>query len=354
MTLCIKTPKKDGEFIRKFLHEKNLLDPTFRIKKIDSDLIFPVKRQLTKSESKEIGELKVVFTIIDYDELENARVLPKSHIEILSKKLSEEELVLAPRSFDTIGDIVIIEIPEQLWAKRVLIGNSLIESHSSIKTVFAKSGKVTGVNRIRPVEFLAGEEKTKTIYKEHGSRLAVDIAKAYFSPRLSEEHNRIANQVKADEVIVDLFCGVGPFVIPIAKRTKATLYAIDINPEAIKLLEENIKLNKLTDEIKPICGDSRVVVKEQNLSNIADRVIMNLPGYAIDFIDVACDVLKKSGGIIHFFEFVKDEDPEKIIVADLTEGIQKNKREIKEILQVKRVRMSAPRQWQMVVDAFIE
>ncbi|MCK5299056.1 MAG: hypothetical protein KAJ76_09130, partial [Candidatus Heimdallarchaeota archaeon] len=89
------------------------------------------------------------------------------------------------------------------------------------------------------------------------------------------------------------------------------------------------------------------------LSNIADRVIMNLPGYAIEFIDVACNVLKKSGGIIHFFEFVKDEHPEEIIVADLSREIQKNNREVKEILQVKRVRMSAPRQWQMVVDAFI-
>ncbi|MBK5114585.1 MAG: class I SAM-dependent methyltransferase family protein [Candidatus Heimdallarchaeota archaeon] len=354
MTLCIKTSKQDGELIRKFLYEKDLLDSTFKIKNIDNDLIIPIKKQLSKSELSELEELKIVFTIIDYAKLINARVLPKSHLEILSRILSEEELVFAPRSFDTIGDIVVIEISEQLWDKRIQIGNSIIEAHPSIKTVFAKSGKITGVSRIRPIEFLSGEEKTKTIYTEHGSRLAIDIVKAYFSPRLSEEHNRIANQVKPDEIVVDLFCGVGPFVIPIAKRSNSTLYAIDINPDAISLLQENIKLNKLIGEIKPICGDSRVVVKEQNLANIADRVIMNLPGYAIDFIDVACDVLKKSGGVIHFFEFIKDEDPEKIIVENFTTGIQKNKREIKEILQVKRVRMSAPRQWQMVVDAIVK
>jgi tRNA (guanine37-N1)-methyltransferase len=354
MTLCIKTSKNDGEFIRKFLHEKDLLDTTLRIKNVESTLIIPLKKPLTKSDLKELKEHKIVFTIIDYDKLEKSKVLPKSHIEILEKKLTKEELVLAPRSFDTIGDIVVIEISDQLWDRRILIGNSIIEAHPSIKTVFAKSGKVSGINRLRPVEFLAGEEKTKTIYKEHGSRLAVDIAKAYFSPRLSQEHNRIANQVKPDEVIVDLFCGVGPFVIPIAKKTKTSIYAIDINPEAIELLKENIKLNKLADEIKPICGDSRVVVKEQNLGNIADRVIMNLPGYAIDFIDVACEVLKKTGGIVHFFEFVKDEEPEKIIVDDFTREIQKNNREVKEILQVKRVRMSAPRQWQMVVDALVK
>ncbi len=354
MVWCIQTSKKEGESIRKFLFEKELLNSTYKIEKINDELVFPLKRRLTTEEIQELDSLKLIYTLIDFKELEPARILPKSHLEVLNKKLTNEELEVAPRSFDTIGDIVVIEIPEQLWKKRIIIGESIIEAFPNIKTVYAKSGKVSGVSRLRPIEFLVGEKKTKTIYKEHGSRFAVDLAKAYFSPRLSEEHNRIAKQVKTSEVVVDLFCGIGPFVIPIAKRTEATLYAIDINSDAIELLKENIKLNKLTNKIIPLVGDCRIVVQEKNLLNIADRVIMNLPGNAIDFIDVACNVLKKSGGIIHFFEFVKNENPEQIIVDDLTNEIQKNKRKIKEILHVRRVRMSAPRQWQMVVDALVK
>ncbi|MCK5299273.1 MAG: hypothetical protein KAJ76_10225, partial [Candidatus Heimdallarchaeota archaeon] len=131
MTLCIKTSKKDGELIRKFLHDKELLESTLKIKSIDNDLIIPLKRQLTKSELRELEELRVIHSIINYDQLENARILPKSHLEILQEILSEEEFVLAPRSFDTIGDIVIIEIQEPLWEKKNLIGKSILDVHTS-------------------------------------------------------------------------------------------------------------------------------------------------------------------------------------------------------------------------------
>ena len=91
MTLCIKTSKKDGELIRKFLHEKELLEPTLKIKSTDNDLIIPLKRQLTKSEMRELEKLQIIHSIITYDQLENARIHPKSHLEILQEILTKEE-----------------------------------------------------------------------------------------------------------------------------------------------------------------------------------------------------------------------------------------------------------------------
>lgn len=353
MSYCLKTMKKFGEEIREKIDSKNLLNSSFRIQIEDNCLIIPISRELT---TKELEEFSLIDSTIKQqmrDDIVKSKLKPKSHLEVLQKIFSDEELALTPRSFDTIGDIVIIEIPEELSAKKMDIGNALLKAHSSIKTVYAKAGIVEGVNRIRPVEFLVGEKKAKTIYKEHGIRLAVDIKQAYFSPRLSEEHSRIANKSNDNEIIVDLFCGIGPFAIPIAKKVKSHIHAIDINPGAIELLKENLQLNKLTGTITPYCGDCRKVVEENNLTNIADRIIMNLPGYAINFVDVACKVLKKEGGIIHFFEFVSGEDPEKTIIEDITREVEKQGRKVISVVEVRKVRMSAPRQWQMVADVHV-
>ncbi len=354
MSFCIKTKKSSGEIIRQFLTERNLLSTIYKIKVELDSLIIPITRDLTNEEIDELKDTGMNFEITRDDSLELTKKSPSSHVEILEKILLEDELEFIPRSFDTIGDIVVVEIPDKLWEKKTVVGQSLLDAHSSIKSVYVKLGKVSGVNRIRPVEYLVGEKKTRAIYKEHGCRFMVDIEKAYFSPRLSEEHKRIASKVKAKETIADLFCGIGPFVIPIAKEVESEIYALDINSNAIELLKENITLNKLKGKIIPLCGDCRLVIKEQKLEGIADRAIMNLPGYAINFIDVACSVLKPSGGIIHFFEFVRGKNPEETIVEDLKKEISKNNRKVKKILEVKKVRMSAPRQWQMVVDAFIE
>ncbi|NHK32690.1 MAG: class I SAM-dependent methyltransferase family protein [Asgard group archaeon] len=351
----MKIEKRFTEQIRKVLYEESLLNLDYKIENMNDKIILPLTKQLSESELAFFFPKSINLEQITMDKLTKVKSRPKSHLDILGSKLSIEDMVLVPRSFDTIGDIVVIEIPKELWVKRFLIGEALLEAYSSIKSVYAKTGKVSGINRIRPVEYLVGEKKTKTIYKEHGVRLSVDITKAYFSPRLSEEHSRITKKVENNEIVIDLFCGIGPFAIPIAKKNKAIIHAIDINPEAIKLLNENINLNKLSGEIHPYIGDCREVVQKEKLIGIADRVIMNLPGYAIDFVDVACQVLKIEGGIIHFFEFVGgDIPPEEQIVNDITEAVKKNNRNVEEILEIRRVRMSAPKQWQMVVDVVIK
>lgn len=279
---------------------------------------------------------------------------PLTHIDFLADKLPSTLLTSVPRAIDFVGDIAIIDIPPELIQHKKDIGEALLKAHKQTKTVLAKSSSVEGVYRLRAFEAIAGTKKAVTVYKEYGFKYHVDVAKAYFSPRLSTEHNRVASTVKEGETVVDLFAGVGPFAIPIAKKHKnVRVYAVDMNPDAIGLLKRNIALNRAEKQVIPVLGDARQVVRE-HIAGKADRVIMNLPETANEFVDVACEALKPEGGIIHYYCFVNASDPLETAQVRLTEALNKNKRKVTNIILAKAVREVAPYTWQMVVDAKIQ
>lgn len=165
-----------------------------------------------------------------------------------------------------------------------------------------KKSAVEGVTRTRKLELIAGEDIYETIHKEHGVRLKLDVKKVYFSPRLATERKRLAKQVKDGEIILDMFAGIGPFPILIAKEHEVDIYATDINKEAIKYMENNIEINKLKGKIRPILGDVNKIAEEKFIKeNIRfDRIIMNLPGTAKDFLELAMTLVNNEG-IIHYY-----------------------------------------------------
>ena len=117
------------------------------------------------------------------------RMLKKALEGILSDKDSKD-LVSA---FDQIGDIIIVRIPDSLVSKKKIIGKILLEQVKTAKSVFYQSSPVEGDFRTRNLQLIAGEKKTETEYRENGCRFLVDVEKAFFSPRLSTERERIAN-----------------------------------------------------------------------------------------------------------------------------------------------------------------
>ena len=150
---------------------------------------------------------------------------------------------------------------------------------------------------------------------------------------------------------MDLFAGVGPFTIQIAKtRENVKVYAIDANPDAVEFLRRNVRLNRVDGKVYPILGDARKVVRER-LSGVADRVIMNLPETAIEFVDVACQALKPTGGIVHFYTFVKTPDSLEDVKALFKSAVKKHGKTVKRVLLLKHVRATAPYEWQVVLDA---
>jgi tRNA (guanine37-N1)-methyltransferase len=215
-------------------------------------------------------------------------------------------------SFDIIGDIAIVKTPADSNADMKIIAKQIMQVHKNVKTVFAQTSAVRGDFRVRELRLLAGEGNTNTTYKESGCIFAVDVEKCYFSPRLSHERARVASQVKAGEVVVNMFSGVGCFSVIIAKTVpQVQIYSIDVNPTAFECMQKNVRINRVYGRVIPMLGDAREIIQAK-LQGVADRVLMPLPEKALEYLPVAVSALKKGGGWIHYYDFehaIENEDP---------------------------------------------
>jgi tRNA (guanine37-N1)-methyltransferase len=349
---CLKVPKKLGEQALQIVTKIDLLNRKLRIHQIDDFICIPLKAKPSPIVLKEFNKkfpnfktMKFVFT-----EKEKRHL---TLIDFLTDKIPGHLLSFIPHAIDFIGTIAIVEVPKELENYKALIGSAILKTNKHTTTVLAKTGAVKGIYRIRKLQLIAGIKKTTTIYKEYGHAYHVDVAKAYFSPRLSTERNRVALLVKEGETVVDLFSGVGPFAVPIGKMHKNVLvYAIDVNPDAVNLLKRNIAINRVEKQIVPILGDSRQIVQKQLLGK-ANRIIMNLPETAINFVDVACEALKLEGGIIHYYCFTKHYNPLETAKFQLMKAVKQNNRKKIDFVFAKKIREVAPYTWQVVLDAKI-
>lgn len=281
--------------------------------------------------------------------------------ERVLKKIAEE--VLGPRvaaslwgRIEFIGDIAVIRTPLGMdpLALRPL-AEEILRRFNFVKSVWAAIPGVEGPYRLRKHVWLAGEQRSETIYREHGCSFKVDINKVYISPALNYEHIRIAKLVGNGEIVVNMFAGAGLFSIIIAKHAKPSkVYSIDINPYAFEYMKENAKLNNVEDIVVPILGDAAEVI-DKMLANTADRVLMPYPELALEYLPHAIKALRDKG-FIHIYLHVhvdKGEswrDKSRLLAEKrLGElGIRQYN-----ILGVRKIRNVGPRLHQTVVDAWV-
>ncbi len=270
----------------------------------------------------------------------------------LASRLNSQELRLLYRSFDVVGGIAVIRVPESLRKRNKIIAEAVMQANKHVKTVLLQASPVFDEFRLRKLKWIAGERRTETIHKEHDCVFKVDLAKCYFSPRLSYERMRIARQVQPGEVIVNMFAGVGCFSIVIAKHSQASkIYSIDLNPDAVHFMFENVLLNRVHSRVAVIQGDAKAVIKE-SLRNCADRVLMPLPEKAYEYLDYALLALKPAGGRIHYYAFEharKPEDSMEKVEAKVTEKLRRFNVDFDFSFQ-RIVRRTGPNWFQIVLD----
>jgi len=340
MTKAIKIILKKAEQTKKFIMLHNAFNKNYKPLKQKEYIYFPVIiESLPDNHDLEIVEVK----------LNTKELKPHSIKEALKDKITGTDYDDLVKSFEIIGDIAIIEIPDNLLKHKSEIAKAVTDVHANIKRVALKTSGMHGQFRTRDVEIIRGNNNTQTTYKENYCNFKVDITKMFYSSRLSTERRRITDLVKEKENVMVLFAGYGPFALTIAKHNPTSnVIGIELNPPAVELFNENIKLNK-TNNCKAILGD--VKIEALNHKQWADRVVMPLPKNALEYLPQALQTAKK-GCMFHVYAFSSENDVYEGKIKIITNEANKLGLKIK-IIRQHIVRPYAPNVFQIVIDFIV-
>lgn len=284
-------PRPIAESVRRNLMERDWLSTEFAVGRRGNSVLLPL-------DDRAVGP----FPEGDVEEVElsPAPVSPRSYRDLLPE-LSPAERRALPRSFDVVGDVVLVRLSDRLAPHAAAIGKALLEFVPGARKVGWDHG-VQGTTRRRRLDPLAGEGPWRTEHRENGLTLDVDLEQAYFSPRLAREHARIATLVQDGERVLDLCCGIGPFALTIARKGRAReVVAVDLNPAAIALVEANSRRLGVSDRVHATVADVGDFVAR---CEPADRVTFNLPHDGIKYLtSVGASVGR--GGTLHFYEIME-------------------------------------------------
>jgi tRNA wybutosine-synthesizing protein 3 len=216
----------------------------------------------------------------------------------------------------------------------------------------ARSGEIIGEKRESTVEMLVGNNDW-VIRKENGIKYGYNITQCMFSSGNINERRRMGEIVTENEIVVDLFCGIGYYTLPIlVKNNLVHVYSCEWNTNAINALRFNLENNNVYRKCTILEGDNRETTDE--LWNKADRVLLGLLPTAEDSYNVALKCMKEKGGVLHIHglapsnnhqEFLS-ETTEKLLGINLNYKITNSK--------INKIKSYAPHWDHLVLDIKIE
>ena len=280
---CVRVDRENGETVRRRLAEAGALSDDHEIVVEDDEIYLPLDPAF------DIGAIGSDLEIVD-------RAVGRRETQTFPGDI----LGFEP-SYERLGDIVIIDEDDDDRAREIT--DAIVRSDLPAETVVNRASPIEGELRIREWDVLAGRD-TETVHREYGCAFELDIAEVYFSPRLATERHRVVEAVDPEERFFDMFAGVGPFVVPAAKRG-AECVGVDLNPVAVEYLRRNAERNGVTDRVTAIHADVREV---SEYDDWADRIVMNLPHSADTFLDTAVE-LAGDDCAIHYYDIQHESDP---------------------------------------------
>ena len=280
---CVRADREEGETIRRQLVESGALSDEYEIDVEDGEIYLPLD------------------PTVGPEALDPDLDIVERPVERRETQTFPDDLLGFEPSYERLGDIAIIDEDDD--ERALAIADAIQESELPAETVVNRASPIEGELRIRQWDVLAGED-TETVHREYGSAFELDIEEVYFSPRLATERHRVIESVEPGEHFFDMFAGVGPFVIPAAKRGTECV-GVDLNPTAVEYLRRNAERNGVADRVTAINADVRAV---SDYDDWADRIVMNLPHSANEFLSTAVD-LASDECLLHYYDIQPESDP---------------------------------------------
>ncbi|RLN94278.1 hypothetical protein BBJ28_00006709 [Nothophytophthora sp. Chile5] len=189
--------------------------------------------------------------------------------------------------------------------------------------------------------------------RENGIVYGWDLTRVMFSSGNVTEKARMASIGCRGETIVDLFCGIGYYVLPfLVHGGAAFVHACEWNPDSVAALRFNLERNHVADKCKVYLGDNRE--SAPTIGAVADRVNLGLLPTSEKAWPLAVQVLKPSGGWFHVHDNVAVEDREaweqRVLTSMRELALQFGKHWTITCEHVEKVKSYAPKVHHLVAD----
>lgn len=294
--LAAQTELKYAQKVKEFIRQKDIFNSEYLLVKELGFIYFPIVKKM-KIPHATVVDTKFTFPLKPKD---------LTIEDVLKDKLTVAELALIPKSQETIGSILILEIPAELEKKQRVIAEGYLKINKSIQTVVKKDEIHTGQFRTRTVQVLAGKNQKEAVHLENGVKVKLHLDTVYFSARSGHERLRIARLVKRGERVLVMFSGAAPFPLTIAKNSEAReIYGIEMNPQAHIYAVGNVEENRFQDRIMLREGDVRLIVP--TIKGTFERIVMPLPKTSEEFLPLAL-TKAKTGSMIHLYAFLAGDE----------------------------------------------
>ena len=202
---------------------------------------------------------------------------------------------LLPDKWEIAGDVVTVKMDPALFEFGELIGRTYAEVLFA-RSVLADVSGVSGEFREPDMTLLYGPSG-ESVKLENGIRYRFDVTKVMFASGNLAERKRMKCLDCTGETVVDMFCGIGYFTLPLAKYSGARrVFACEKNPQSYRFLLKNLALNEINNVI-PLLGDNRDIPGKA----FADRILMGYVQTTSVFVPKALE-MAKPGCMIHYHD----------------------------------------------------